>query len=518
MSTGKATSKSSPEAAAGTPPADGGKADATTPNLGIALSGGGVRAALFSLGVIIGLVETSKHLQVSCIASVSGGSIVNAVLAHMPGLRGYSTVEEFEPVASKLSANLAWTGVFAFSFRSIGSAIWLVLRLVTRAIIPVTLGVAFLADQLRERGSLDVRKIPWSEVPWGWVVCIAVASLSLAMIFSRGLFQEAKYRSILREATGRGTSLYLRDWGAQDEESKQGTGVMHVLVATDLLSGEPMYFSKQFIYCRPYGWSPPRALETHEALYSSAAFPGVFPPKRLRRRSWWRGQLLHFQNGEMAGELPRTLYLADGGIYNNLGYDWFDVMARERDLPQPIWPFGQLEIGEPPQVDQYIVVNAGAPSRAVKGLGILPIARTMSVLYDNTVRPRVDSIREARQPLIDIDESPAAFARRLGREMDGEAAERAQALSEKLETKRSGRFWQDFSRETAGTKTKLTPAGRRTGARLMLHGYLSCLVLIHVLFGAELPESLRGEEYFLRLVDGGRDSDGQQDEPAQAQG
>lgn len=499
------------------PPADGGKANATTPNLGIALSGGGVRAALFSLGVIIGLIETGKHRIVSCIASVSGGSIVNAVLAHVPGLHGYSTVEKFESVASNLSANLAWTGVFAFSPRSIGSGIWLAVRLVLRSFIPAALGLAFLADRLRETESFDLRKVDWAQVSWVWVACIALASLLLSLLFSRGLLQEAKYRSILREVTGHDTSLYLRDWGALDKESQQGAGVMHVLVATDLLSGEPMYFSERFIYCRPYGWSKPRGLRTPEALYSSAAFPGVFPPKRLRRLSWLGRQLLHFQGGEMAGELPRKIHLADGGVYNNLGYDWFDVMARERDSPRPIWPFGELEIGDPPKVDQYIVVNAGAPSRAVRWLGFLPIARTMSVLYDNTVRPRVDSIREARQPLIDIDESPATFARRLSKELDGKAAERARALSDKLETKRSERFWQDFSRETAGTKTKLTPAGRRTGARLMLHGYLSCIVLMHVLFGAKLPDPLRGEEYFLRLVDGGRESnsDAQQEEGAQ---
>jgi hypothetical protein len=46
----------------------------STEPLGLALSGGGVRATLFSLGVVIGLIETSCHKRVQCVASVSGGS------------------------------------------------------------------------------------------------------------------------------------------------------------------------------------------------------------------------------------------------------------------------------------------------------------------------------------------------------------------------------------------------------------------------------------------------------------
>src|SRR5262245_14431717 len=73
--------------------------------LGLALSGGGIRAALFSLGVIIGLIETGCHSRVRCVASVSGGSIMNAALAHAnKSLNSLSRVAEFEPEASKLAA------------------------------------------------------------------------------------------------------------------------------------------------------------------------------------------------------------------------------------------------------------------------------------------------------------------------------------------------------------------------------------------------------------------------------
>src|SRR5262249_41021441 len=128
-----------------------------------------------------------------------------------------------------------------------------------------------------------------STAPWLIASSIAVGLL-LLVIYYRGIFQEATFASVLGEFAGLGQRLYVRDWGAISEE--QGPGVMHVLVATDLLSGEPIYFSGKFVHCKPYGWSTPEQIRTAEALYSSAAFPAVFPPKKLKTNR------LRFQDGD----------------------------------------------------------------------------------------------------------------------------------------------------------------------------------------------------------------------------
>jgi predicted acylesterase/phospholipase RssA len=466
-------------------------------DLGLALSGGGVRATLFSLGVVIGLIETQCHRRVRCVASVSGGSILNAALAHAPRLGSFSNIEEFEPLASGLAASLAWRGAFAFDWRSLTSAVWYLARVAVRAIPPLALGLAILADSLREELGFNLADLPYNRIPWQLVGGIALASVSLAVWLSRGQFQEAKYRSVISAVAASSPGpvklgLYVRDWGAASDGGEPG--VMHVLVATDLLSGEPMYFSSQFVYCRPYGWSPPEQIRTAEALYSSAAFPAVFPPKKLKLSR------LNFQNGEMPGALPRIVQLVDGGVYNNLGTDWFTVLEEHSGTSRPLlWPFGALKVDRPRiEIKNVIVVNASAPSRRVQWLGPFTLARIMSVLYDNTVRPRVRSLLDEKRPLIDIDESPILLAKRLEGQ-EGDDGRRAEALVKRLEG-RTDQFWADFSRDTAGTETKLSRAGRRTGARLMLHGYLSSLVLLHVRFGAELPELIRGEEYFLSLV------------------
>ena len=489
-----------------------------------------MRATLFSLGVIIGLIETQFHRRVSCVTSVSGGSILNAAMAHTQSLRSYASLEQFaaEPMGSRLANSLALMGVFGLGWKNIRSHLWLLGALAFRAAWAL---VALVPSVLGVLGDHDV---PWwlerlidvprfnalvnflSSVPWPVMALGLLAALALTVFLSRGELQRAAYSSILRRVTGlKAGKLYVRDWGKDaspktDSEAGVADGqpdpaaidkapqVMHVLVATDLLSGKPVFFSDSFVYCEPYGWSPPKDLQTDVALYSSAAFPGVFPPKRLKIKK--RGQL-SFQNGEMAGTLPDNILLADGGVYNNLGHDWFRIMDERSDDSQqkPVWPFGELDV-HPPKVNKYIVVNASAPSRAVRKLGrFLRLLRIMSVLYDNTVLPRVDTIEKEGTPVIDIKESPLALAEKLQKKK-GEVGERAEALFKKLNTK-SRQFWNDFRDETAGTETKLSPAGLRTGARLMLHGYLSSLVLLHAFFDAKLPDPIKGEGYFLHLVD-----------------
>jgi len=49
------------------------------PKLGLALSGGGSRAAFFHIGVLASMAEVGLLRQVEVISTVSGGSIVGAL-------------------------------------------------------------------------------------------------------------------------------------------------------------------------------------------------------------------------------------------------------------------------------------------------------------------------------------------------------------------------------------------------------------------------------------------------------
>ncbi len=71
------------------------------PRLGLALSGGGLRATLFHLGVVRFLRDAGLLRDVTHIVSVSGGSILGAHLA-LNWERYNASAAEFEAVASKI--------------------------------------------------------------------------------------------------------------------------------------------------------------------------------------------------------------------------------------------------------------------------------------------------------------------------------------------------------------------------------------------------------------------------------
>jgi predicted acylesterase/phospholipase RssA len=483
-------SQASPASEPGTapsPPADDDGA------IGLALSGGGVRATLFSLGVIIGLIETGCHRRIRCVTSVSGGSILNAALAHGPTLSRL-TLDEFEPCASALARSLAWRGVFAFDVRSLFATGMYGLQVAVLSGLPIAFGLLSVASSFAQKSGFDPKVLDFGKVPWAVVGIVGFAVAAVGLLLSRGVQQQAKYRALLKGVTsaapkGSSSGLNVADWTSPVDGA---SGVMHVLVATDLLSGAPTYISREFVHCAPYGWSGPGDIETAEAVYSSAAFPAVFPPKRIKTSR------LRFQNGEMGGELPGAIRLVDGGVFNNLGTDWFAVL--EQNIRDP-WAFGELKITAP-RIERRntIVVNAGAPSKRLTRLWMpMPVARIMSVLYDNTVRPRVELLDHSEASLIDIAQSPIDLVRRLTKRHDGAGA-RAHGLIALFEG-RGDEFWKRLIEETSGTATKLSKVGERSSARLMLHGYLSAVVLAHLRFGGGLPSTVRGEEFFLKLVD-----------------
>ena len=284
-----------------------------------------------------------------------------------------------------------------------------------------------------------------------------------------------------------------------------------MIVATDLVSAAPVFFSRDFVYCPPFGWGTPGKTPTACAVYASAAFPVVFPGRRLRRSRF------EFQNGMSPPPYPRCLKLSDGGVYNNLGTDWFDELAQQRD--KEIWPFGNLQLSRNPDpVDRRIVVNAGAASRSVRRvLPFFALRRTMSVLYDNTVRPRLQTMRIEHERgnmraniVIDISESPYHLARRLAevdisafpeeQQADASTCTARAATAAQLLGRLAESYWIDFARQTSATKTALTRAGLEPGARLMLHGYLSTVVAMYVLHGVPFPDPVRDEGYFLDLA------------------
>ncbi|WP_375157928.1 patatin-like phospholipase family protein [Bradyrhizobium sp. RDT46] len=96
---------------------------ASNPSIGLSLSGGGVRAAAFHLGLLKRLAHEDLLESVSVVSTVSGGSLVTAAMISRAGVKWPSSerfVRDIYPAMSQLL-----TGVDLFSIRALN---WSVLK------------------------------------------------------------------------------------------------------------------------------------------------------------------------------------------------------------------------------------------------------------------------------------------------------------------------------------------------------------------------------------------------------
>ncbi|MCW9054887.1 MAG: patatin-like phospholipase family protein [Candidatus Pacebacteria bacterium] len=81
--------------------------------IGLVLSGGGTRAAVFHLGVLKRLAEAQKLKEVSRISSVSGGSLITALIFSRSGNKWPSSSEYLDVVYPQLKSLLTSSSLFS---------------------------------------------------------------------------------------------------------------------------------------------------------------------------------------------------------------------------------------------------------------------------------------------------------------------------------------------------------------------------------------------------------------------
>jgi predicted acylesterase/phospholipase RssA len=473
-------------------------------SISIALSGGGIRASLFSLGSLVALVQTGVNSNVTQISSVSGGSITNAAVAQSCSFTKCPDSAEFYQIANPLAKRLCGQGAFLLSLSAVAEvAKFLAPRIggILTALIAGIIGLSYLADYVPDFN------FEWPEIPWLFFAAGAVILVLVAFWSWRGWLQEALYGAILaslrhdvkkNESEGSSTSS-AADGSLANLAPSQ---TLHVMIATDLISGAAVYFSRDFIACPYLGWGDVANTRTATAVYASAAFPIGYPPRRLRLAK------LNLQNGSGTPPFARSMKLTDGGVHNNLGTGWFE---ETKDQQSRLWRYGNrpnIESIKP--TDRQMIVNSGAASRRSRRVPSFMVPfRTMGILYNNTVKPRLDrfNLEAANNPksapaVIDITLSPyhlADYYARSASDDSREQGKRSADIRDKLDGGLGERYWAEFARHTSSTPTKLTKAGLETGARILWHGYLSTLVALHSLWDVELPRIL-GEEYFLDMA------------------
>jgi predicted acylesterase/phospholipase RssA len=439
--------------------------------IGVAMSGGGHRAALFGLGVLLYLADAGKNGEVSSIASVSGGSLANGYVGQSTEYRSVSATE-FSAVAGQLARQIAQRGtVFAW---------W-----------PVKAFLLVLVLWLV--GTFALWALP---LFWAWRLLLFLAALILLakLAEQRGKLAGLAFARTLYTPPGQRKPTLLRELH---------TGLDHVICATEMHSGEQVYFAGGFVASYRFGWGTPADLPLHVAVQCSSGLPGAFPVR------WLRTSRHQFVGGT---ERAAWMALADGGVYDNMADQW----GQNVEARQARWP--QAAALRPP--DELIVVNSSG-GNFWKSVGALrtplvgelrALKRDEEILYDTSTSLRRQGLvgrfdraelmgKGLRGALVHIPQSPFDVPTAFANSPDWpERADRAQAVLAKFAAAgESAQTWKELAARSSQVSTSLSGLGTESAAGLLRHAYLLAMANLHVILGYPLLD-LPGNDRFLDLV------------------
>lgn len=226
--------------------------------IGIAVSGGGLRAANFGLGALAQLSNLGFIDEVSAFSAVSGGSLVTAAYVLHP----FHSEEEFQQLATKLRTDFL--------------SAWIVASLSPTRIVPTL----FTAEN---------------------------ATHTLADVFDDKIFLGATFGNLDSKGNGR-SKLYINASLVNHVDPTRGLTTRANNASTNSLQG--FTFSATAFDAMHSDLSKIRLAE---AVAASGAYPGVFEPLALK-------DFAYFPNTREQRQ-PSFLHLIDGGVSDNLGID-----------------------------------------------------------------------------------------------------------------------------------------------------------------------------------------------------
>jgi hypothetical protein len=453
------------------------------PGWSIAMSGGGHRASLFGLGALLYLADAGLNAEVTSMASVSGGSLTNGYV----GARlDYITTSgpEFGEAVKPLVKRCAVQGTVQWAPEAVA--------LVAGIVLGVLVAVA-----------------AWFLPVPGWlrlVVCLLGLVLALALLEARSVVADRIFRRLLFSAPD-GSTIRLADLHPS---------VTHVLCATEVQSKVHAYLSRAFAYSYEYGTSTGAGrLPLSTAVQASACFPGGFPPRSLAAAK------LGFTAPDRA-----TLWLVDGGVYDNMGEQWAQRFASRMASNAEL----AAVAGAAP--DNLLVVNASARSgwqaapalMRVPLLGeLLTLLREKGILYQvGTTNRRYGLVRQFDTVRLGLALAPGpqrdALLASAGLNgalthiatnprwpstvrlpSPGEQAACAEVAARIAAF--ADQSWIDEAATLANkVPTTLAKVGRDRAAALLWLGYVLTMANLHVFFGAALYD-LPTRQRFDTLMD-----------------
>ena len=256
-------------------------------DIGVALSGGGSRAAAFHLGCLRALHDRGLLPRVQVISGVSGGALLAALYAYGP-----PSFDEFDAMATEfLRRGFQWAVArrFLTSLRGVQAGL---------SIASLTLsGAVTAARHLAETSGLIHSKTD----------LLRHSSARL-----RRVNRTAAFVDVLDEQM----------FGGKTMQQVSHAGLDVVLTACDLGTGGAVRFGSRTSACSRLG-TILDDVRVASAVAASAAYPVFLPALEQRYR-------LRDRSGN---EFEQVLLLTDGGVYDNLGLSVLEVDREERFTP-----------------------------------------------------------------------------------------------------------------------------------------------------------------------------------------
>jgi predicted acylesterase/phospholipase RssA len=476
--------------------------------IGVAVSGGGYRAAAWGLGALMYLADARLNRDVVTASSVSGGSITNAGLA-LQGYRGMAP-EDLRAYAARLSPTLAGNVKAFLVVLAVHIAAWATAIVGGGRHEPVLAAIALGASVLLSLlAPLCADATFASRVLW-WYLDLLAASLALfAVALGDGWWWLAALVPVAVLFQFRGTVVgwaigrsLLRVPGGRARLSDLPADVDHVMCACDLHGRHHVYFGRDFVYSYGLGLGARPQLPLSAAVQASANLPGAFAPRPMLAGPF-----------RFTGARYRSpvLALTDGGVYDNMADEWLLEFVKrvaslrrraeaiaDPDLRAQLRQAAERLSGRDPNF--VVIANASGPlgfrfawTTFVPLVGELTgLFRVKSILYDNghTTRRRmiVDEFidRDLTGILVHISTDPWNVVDAGRKTGDPQVMERAERAAERLLA--TPGLDPETTKTPAGAGTVLYPLSRGKVANLLQRSYAIACVQAHIWHDLPLVE------------------------------
>jgi predicted acylesterase/phospholipase RssA len=465
--------------------------DTTDSSIAVALSGGGHRASIFGLGVLIYLYEIHKNQSVTSISSVSGGSITNGYIGKECNFRNV-TPDKFQQITSYLWNRLTSSGiVYAASITKIYSFFLLLLLSVFSLISLCFLGL-FVTDILGININCSLTKHLS-------LITLLILFFPLVWLLSiRGKICRKAFAEILFSTQNKHALLL---------NSLSSDNINHIICATELHADQHIYFSSNFVYSYPCGFGSSESTTLAEAVQASAAFPPLLPPIKIKSSSF------HFTGGQ--SDIPHELILTDGGVYNNMGEQWIVGLQERKERSSDIKKVAF-------DADIILLVNstAGIKHTPMSWFDKIPLLgevtmfyRIVCSLFDQTTTTRRKNLftdfknalmtgKGTRGIMIMLEQTPFQVLDGMKDTTEPELEkqrERAISVLDKL-PKDYRKEWDTIKEISLKTGTTFKVINQLTAENLLYHAFIVAMINAHVILGFPMMQELLDKDEFRKNI------------------